>query len=261
MEYPMMVNDMSFGDPSYVIKLTSHEISHSYFPFMMGINETKYAWMDEGWACFFDYFISSEIDSPENASIYYLEKYKRDAALDFNVPMIAISAYLKRPVYHYNSYAKPAVFLFILKDVLGENLFKKVLHDYIKVWQGKHPTPYDFFYTLNSAAGQNLNWLFQPWFFEFGYADLAIENVSRHGNEYQVVIKKKGHYPVPVYLNATYSDGSKSVFNKKVLVWKDGTNTCTIELPANKSLTSLHLYHYLIPDANTTDNQWHMSGN
>ena len=256
MEYPMMVNDMSFDDPSYVFKLTSHEISHSYFPFMMGINETKYAWMDEGWACFFDYFICYDLDSPDKASVYYLEKYKRDAALDSNVPMMTTSVYLKRPVYHYNSYAKPAVFLFILKDLLGEQLFTKLLHAYVAIWKDKHPIPYDFFYTLNTVTGRNLNWLVQPWFFEYGYADLAIVNVSRESNMYQVIIKKEGHYPVPVYLKATYSDGSIIMVHKNVSVWERGADSFTLELPAIKLLTKLHLDHYLIPDADVSDNIW-----
>jgi len=170
--------------------------------------------------------------------------------------MMTTSVYLKRPVYHYNSYAKPAVFLFILKDLLGEQLFTKLLHAYVAIWKDKHPIPYDFFYTLNTVTGRNLNWLVQPWFFEYGYADLAIVNVSRESNMYQVIIKKEGHYPVPVYLKATYSDGSIIMVHKNVSVWERGADSFTLELPAIKLLTKLHLDHYLIPDADVSDNIW-----
>jgi hypothetical protein len=256
MEYPMMVNDKSFADPSYVIKLTSHEISHSYFPFMMGINESKYAWMDEGWASYFDYQICSELDSPDKASVYYMEKYKRDATSDMNTPMMTNTQYLKRPVYQYNSYAKPAAFLFVLNDYLGDKLFKEALHEYVNRWQGKHPLPYDFFNTYNDVTGQNLNWLFEPWFFKFGYVDLAIDDVSINDSECTVSITSLGNYPAPVRLNIFYADGTIKTLKKNVSVWRNGDTKFVLTFKSLKPIRSLKLDHYLIPDANMDNNEW-----
>ena len=118
----------------------------------MGTNESKYAWMDEGWASFTDFLICSDLDAPEKASIYYLDNYKRNADREVDVPIISNSKFLKRPVYHYNAYAKPAAFFLILHDLLGHDLFKQATHEYMSRWNSKHPTPYDFFFTFNEKT-------------------------------------------------------------------------------------------------------------
>ena len=254
MEYPMIVNNISVEDRSYLIKLTSHEISHSYFPFYMGINETKYGWMDEGWACFIEYQICAQLDSEENANIYYMNKYRLLQGNDLDMPMISTSIYLKRPVYHINSYAKPATFLFVLRNQLGDDVFKNTVHEYMRRWNGKHPTPYDFFYTINSINGEDLNWLFTPWFFEYGYVDLAIKNASLTEDFYEIIITKKGKYPAPIQLKITYDNESVEIVRESVSVWTDGGESCRIKRPLKGNIKSIELFDPIIPDADLTNN-------
>jgi hypothetical protein len=92
MEYPMMVNDLSTDDSVYVVKLTSHEIFHTYFPFFMGTNETKYAWMDEGFASYGDYLIVSKLLSPDLADYFYLDLYRDNVGFEVDVPIITNAA-------------------------------------------------------------------------------------------------------------------------------------------------------------------------
>ena len=255
MEYPMMVNNISVkNDSVYLVKVTSHEIYHSYFPFYMGTNESKYAWMDEGFASFGDFLIVSELISPDSADYYYLESYRKNAGHEVDVPIITDSKNLTRPMYHYNAYAKPAAFLYTLKDLLGTELFTRTLQEYMRRWNGKHPTPYDFFYTFNNASGQNLNWLFKPWFFEFGYVDLGIKDVVRNKSTYDVVIEKIGLYPAPVLLQIQYEDGSVLQFNEKASIWKDGKKLLQISVPGKKKIQKALLKSRLVPDADISNN-------
>jgi hypothetical protein len=257
MEYPMMVNNISVADSVYLVKLTSHEIFHSYFPFYMGTNESKYAWMDEGFASFGDYLIVSELISENVADFYYLESYRADAGFEVDVPIITNSKHITRPMYHYNAYAKPAAFLYILKDLLGKEVFVKSLQEYMRRWNGKHPIPYDFFYTFNDVCGQNLNWLFKPWFFEFGYVDLGIKEVIFDSDKPLVIIEKVGHYPAPVHLEIFYTDGTNEMLKKDASIWKNENQSITISLTKKTSIEKIELINRLVPDADVSNNVYH----
>ncbi len=250
MEYPMMVNQYSSKDSVESVKITSHEIFHSYFPFYVGTNETKYAWMDEGFACLGDFLILSELLSPDVADFFYLENYRRNAGSDVDVPIFTNSRHLTRPMYHINAYAKSAVFFYILKDLLADDGFSKTLQEYIRRWNGKHPIPYDFFNTVNDMSGQNLDYLFKPWFFEFGFVDLAIKDVTAT----EIVIEKIGRYPAPVHLELFYKDGSTQTINKTAAVWKDGNRIFSIPVPAGGMIEKVELKHRLVPDADVSNN-------
>jgi len=254
MEYPMMVNDLSSDDSVYVVKLTSHEIFHTYFPFYMGTNESKYAWMDEGFASYGDYLIVSKLLSPDLADYFYLDLYRENVGFEVDVPIITNSKHLTRPMYHFNAYSKTASFLYILHDLLGDDLFKSCLQEFMRRWNGKHPNPYDFFNTLNDASGQNLNWLIKPWFFEFGYVDLSINNFKYKAYNPYVFIEKIGHYPAPIHLKIFYKDGSSELIKRNAAVWKDGDKEISAQLPSKTSIEKIELLNRLVPDANTFNN-------
>jgi hypothetical protein len=256
MEYPMMVNDHSEDDRQWLIELTSHEIFHTYFPFYMGINETKYAWMDEGWATYGHTVIVNELYQDEPTYIYAMDLYQPDAGSYVDVPIYAGSDFTKRPAYLYNSYTKAAFFYYMLADLLGQEKFTEALHEYMRRWNGKHPTPYDFFFSVNDVTGQDLSWLYQPWFFEYGYADLAIGNVSRGGDSYRVAIERVGRQPVPVRLRIIYTDGSIEEWREPASVWREGNRIHTIELRTEQEIREIELGNPNIPDADLTNNRY-----
>jgi hypothetical protein len=272
MEYPMMVNEWSVyrqnlpvevSRRNYSISLTAHEIFHSYFPFYMGINETKYAWMDEGWATFGDFLIGNEfIEGNTFIKTWWNEhfiaegRYKEIAGSELDLPIIANSWLIKSPAYNVNSYAKAAFFYLILQDLLGADLFRKTVHEYMKRWNGKHPTPYDFFFTLNQASGKNLNWLIKPWFFEFGYPDLAIKDVTQQAGNYSIEIERIGNYPVPIHLNLSYQDETSQILHETAKVWRSGETTYSISGSSKKMIARIELGDVTIPDADLSNNSF-----
>ncbi|MEO8771223.1 MAG: M1 family metallopeptidase [Ferruginibacter sp.] len=254
MEYPMMVNDNPLDDRAQSIELTDHEIFHTMFPFYMGINETKYGWMDEGWATVGEWLISAMIDSTLDDD-YGMDRYMNAAGREVDLPIVTLTTQEFGPSMFINSYPKPALGYLYIKDMLGDELFFKGLHNYFRNWNGKHPMPYDFFYSMNEGTGKNLNWFWKRWFFDSGVPDLAITKFTRTGNQNKVVITSKGEKPVPVDLTIVYKDGSKEKIHRSVAVWEKGNKTMTINFTSSKVVKRILLGSTYVPDVNKKDNE------
>ncbi|WP_347157007.1 M1 family metallopeptidase [Pontibacter chitinilyticus] len=253
MEYPMMVNDNPLEDREASIELTDHEIFHSMFPFYMGVNETKYGWMDEGWATIGEWIISPIID-PSLTDEYGVKPYSMMAGGDADVPVTTLTTQQSGSAFYLNSYPKPGLGYLYVRDMLGDELFTKALHNYINNWHGKHPMPYDFFFSMNQGAGRNLNWFWQRWFFDDGYPDLAISNVSQQGGQYQVTVTSVGSKPVPVDLTITYADNTTQKIHKDVSVWEQGNKTTLLSFKPEKSVKRLALGSTYVPDSDKSNN-------
>lgn len=245
MEYPMMVNNISKQDRDDTIKLTSHEILHSYFPFYVGTNESKYAWMDEGLTSFGDYLIFREIGSPENARFYYLTDYRNDAGKTMDTPLFVSSEYLREPPYDYNSYVKAATFFLVLREYLGEEKYAAFIQEFIQRWKFKHPTPYDLFYTLEHVTQENMQWLIQPWFFEFGYMKLHVKDIITDEYGSIILIENVGGFPIPVHLKINYANGSEEIVEKSVDLWKDGRDIAEIHVNSSTRIESVDLVDFI----------------
>jgi hypothetical protein len=254
MEYPMMVNDNPVEDRHESIELTDHEVFHMMFPFYVGTNETKYAWMDEGWATIGEWLISPMIDSTI-VDEYGVAPTSINAGRETDLPIMTLSTEMSRG-YFTNSYPKPAMGYLYIKDYLGDALFTKALHNYIRHWNGKHPMPNDFFYSMNEGSGRNLNWFWKRWFFEGGIPDLAISSARKTGNKLTVVIANKGGKPLPVDLKIQYTDGTSSSQHRNIGVWEKGNTSMTLVVTVTKPINKLVLGHPHTPDANPKDNQY-----
>ena len=253
MEYPMMCNDVSTA-PNSPMGLTLHEVSHTYFPFMMGINEQDYAWMDEGWAAFFDFMLT---DSLSHHTLGGVRDYSSIAGTDNDVPPMVKSRNLST-AYRNASYQRPQNAYFTLFDLLGYEKFHECMLVYMTRWKGKHPAPFDFFQTWNNVSGQNLDWLWRPWFFEWGYPDLQVQGIIRDeaSNAAAVLIARNGSLPVPIHLEVTYEDGSMQTFHHSAAVWKDGKQSFKIRCAQGKKVKKAKLGLRTIPDAIPQDNIW-----
>jgi hypothetical protein len=262
MEYPMIVNDGAYKDWYDNVFVTSHEIAHTYFPFLTGINETRYAWMDEGWAVWLpvEYQISFKDDPvPE-----YIARYEQFAGISTDVPLMVPSSLMGQngylSTYRHNAYYKSAVSYQLLYDYLGERLFRKALMTYISRWKGKHPSPYDFFNTFEDVSGKDLGWFWKDWFFSFGVPDLSIDKVDIESNYYKVTVKQKGNYPVPIKLRAM---NNEEVIYEKVIpmdVWKSGLNRLDVKIKSSPEVKKLILGNEEIPDVHRTDNIYFIPG-
>ncbi len=257
MEYPMMVNDNPVEDRHESIELTVHEVFHTMFPFYTGVNETKYAWMDEGWATIGEWLISPMIDSTV-VDTYGVNPYGNASGNEVDVPITTLSTQQTGTAYFVNAYPKPALGYLYVKEMLGDDLFHKALHNYIRNWNGKHPMPYDFFYSMNEGAGIDLNWFWKRWFFDSGYPDLAITSVTKKGNSYNVLVTSKGTKPVPVELTVHYNDGSSGKIKKNISVWQNGNVSTVVPVTSAKTITKIELGGTHIPDADKKNNTYEM---
>lgn len=260
MEYPMMVNDSQFGDPVFAQLVQDHEVAHTYFPFYMGINETRYAYMDEGWATTFEYLIGIAEHGKEAADKFYksfrVDKYINDKSAEEDQPVISMSDQVSGAGYGNNSYGKASLSYLALKDMLGDDLFKKALHTYMSNWNGKHPIPWDYFNSMNAGSGQNLNWFFQNWFFTNNYLDLAITKVSAAAGKATVTIKNVGGFAIPFDVVVTYADGKTDTIHKTPVVWKANQKEINVTFNAGKKIKSVSLDNGIYMDATPADNIW-----
>jgi len=254
MEYPMMVNDGTTTTRARTIELTSHEISHTYFPFFMGTNEKKYAWMDEGWAVMLISDFQDRTSNAINQIKREIRRYSQIAGEDMDLPMMVSSLYMRSRTYRNAAYSRPSIAYHLLREIMGDEKFKNALHLYIDRWNGKHPIPYDFFYTFNEVNGENMNWFWIPWFFDYGYADLAIKNVNTHDKQTEVVIEKLGLLPIPIKTKIVYADKSEEFINYPATVWKDNTNEYRFIFSHDVDILSIEIDGEYTPDINRENN-------
>jgi hypothetical protein len=258
MEYPMMVNDSPEKDLKFAQLVEDHEIAHTYFPFYMGINESRYAFMDEGWATTFELFIGRAENGVAAADEFYkkfrVNRWIHDPSTAEDLPTITPSSELKAG-YGNNSYGKASLSYLALQDMLGEELFKKSLHEYMNRWHGKHPIPWDYFNSMTSASGQDLNWFFHNWFFTNGYIDLALTSANKTAQGTVVTLKNIGGFAVPVNLKVSYADGSIETLHRTPEIWRTNQQQATITLPPAKAVQSVELVNGLFMDADTSNDR------
>ena len=257
MEYPMMVNDNPTQSHKDAVQLTSHEIFHSYFPFYMGINETQYAWMDEGWATIGESVISPLMGEPEDEGIFSKTRYEEISGTDKSLPLITNTKLYSGAAYLANSYGKAGICYYVLQDMLGDALYFESLHQYINNWHGKHPVPYDFFDSFNNASGKNLNWFWNKWFFDWVYPDLSIKSVEKSGSGSKITIENGGGLPLPVYMVITLASGEDHLIKSTAEVWKDGNNEMTFQIKYPfAEISRVELGNEFIPDKYKENNVW-----
>ena len=260
MEYPMMVNDASTPDTVFSRFVVEHEIAHTYFPFYMGTNETRYAFMDEGWATTFENLIGQADLGPERASTFYQQfrvtRWINDPSSLEDLPIITPSDMLGGVAYGNNAYGKPSLGYLAVKDLLGDATFRKTLHAYVDRWHGKHPTPWDFFNTFNDVSGQNLDWFWNNWYFSNNYIDLAVNSVTKSANGYSLVIGNIGGMDAPVNVNVEYGDGTTQTLHETPAIWKSNEQQAIVAIPTKKVIRSLNLDGGIWMDADTTNNHW-----
>jgi hypothetical protein len=264
MEYPMMVNDSQTGDPVFAQLVQDHEIAHTWFPFYMGINESRYAYMDEGWATTLEYLIGTAENGKEKADAFYkqfrINGWIGDKSSNEDLPIITQSSELTTG-YGNNAYGKPSLSYLALKDMLGDELFKKALHGYMDRWHGKHPIPWDYFNSMSSVSGKDLRWFFNNWFFSNGYNDIAITNPVRGKDGYTLSIANIGGFAIPFDVVLNFTDGTTKTIHQTPAVWQANQKQTYVTFKAviGKSLKSVTLDNGIFVDADKSNNTWVVS--
>jgi hypothetical protein len=260
MEYPMMVNDESYADTVFSRFVVEHEIAHSWFPFYMGINESRYAMMDEGWATTFEYLIGTADLGPERAAEFFkqfrVNGWIEDPSPLQDLPIITPADALTGYAYGNNAYGKAALGYLALKDLLGDAAFGTALHAFMDRWHGKHPIPWDFFNTFNDVTGRDLNWFFNSWYFTDDYIDVAVRDVTKSGNGYSIVIDNIGGWPVPLDVRLGFTDGTSSTVHETPAIWQPNIRQARVMVSTSKPIQSVTVEGGIWVDADSTNNRW-----
>jgi hypothetical protein len=237
MEYPGIVFDGIPDKGKTLFYITAHEIGHSWFPMIVGTNERRDAWMDEGLNTFIDVYESDDFNKGEYGP-------KRDSEYapgseapadqiaavmaDADAPIILSRADAIRERYrHPITYFKAAFGLTLLREeILGPTRFDPAFRKFIRDWAYKHPTPSDLFRTLESEGGEDLSWFWRGWFLNNWTHDLAVTNVAYVDGDpakgARVSVANLGQLVLPATLRVTYVDGTKADYRIPVEAWMQG---------------------------------------
>ncbi|HXI85927.1 MAG TPA: M1 family metallopeptidase, partial [Parvularculaceae bacterium] len=236
MEYPGMVFD-GYGDDwkgKDFFGVTAHEIGHSWFPMMVGSDERRNAWMDEGFNTFINIYESEDFNNGEWAPKSDGEYAPgggnpvdeiQETLSDPDAPIImtradAIIEKYRHPI----DYFKPALGLVLLREqILGPDRFDFAFRKYIRDWSFKHPDPSDFFRTMESAGGEDLSWFWRGWFFNNWSLDLAVQDVSYEDGDpakgATVRIANLDKLVLPATVEIAFADGSKQDIRLPAETW------------------------------------------
>ncbi|MDE3127191.1 MAG: M1 family metallopeptidase [Gemmatimonadota bacterium] len=260
MEYPMMANDQSYSDPAFAQFVAAHEIAHTYTPFYMGTNETRYGFMDEGWATTFEYLINRVDMGVDKATALFKQfrvaRWAADPSPMEDLPIVIPSDALTGGAYGINAYGKPALGYLAMKDMLGDALFRKCLHAYMARWHGKHPSPWDFFYTFDNVAGRRLDWFWNNWFFGYNYIDLGITGVTHRGGDLAVAVANVGGMDAPFDLVLHFADGATQRVHETAAVWEHDQAATTVTVRAARAVKAVEIDGGIWMDANPANNSW-----
>jgi hypothetical protein len=244
METPMMAIN---GGPGRGV--TIHEMFHTYFPMYVRTNEKRYSWMDEGWADFnTDYTTKRAFENDTSLIINGYSSIAGTMGSTSDLPLITSTQFMDNTNYGYASYPLPAFIYAMLHHHLGEELFRNCYKEYITNWAKLSPTPYDFFYSFEQTSGQDLSWLWKPWFFQYGNAGVAIESFEK-GN---LVVTNQASRPVPLVISAMYKDSTYFNIDYSAEIW-ESSKEFTVTIPKHKKVVSVSV-NAAIADNEILDN-------
>ena len=271
MEYPGILFDGWKSKSKNLYWITAHEIGHTWFPMIVGSNERRYAWMDEGLNTFIDVYASDAFNKGEYAP-------KRDGEYapgkgnpadeiipllkDDEAPSMMIRAdQLTEKYRHPLVYFKPAFGLVLLREqILGEDRFDYAFKKYIERWSYKHPSPDDFFRSMENESGEDLGWFWKGWFYNNWQFDVAVQSVTysnddaKNGADITLVNLQKMAFPVTIEI--ILKDGSKMNLQLPVETWMQGPEH-TIHVQTTQKIQSVIIDpENKLPDSNRSNNVW-----
>jgi hypothetical protein len=259
MEYPGIVFCGQENQSGALWEVTNHEFGHNWFPMIVGSNERKYAWMDEG----FNTFINKVDTKVFNKGEYFEGTDEQKAATSMftseadaimNIPDVIQPDYLG-----FAAYEKPALGLTILREqILGEQRFDYAFRTYIKRWAFKHPTPWDFFHSMDNAAGEDLGWFWNEWFFTTWKLDQAVKSIDYVDNDPTkgslITIENLEGMALPVTVAVKEENGNTSTIKLPAEIWqRSGTWTFAYKSTSKIAYAIIDPDHVL-PDINPENN-------
>ena len=261
MEYPGIVFCGFGASGAGLWGVTDHEFGHTWFPMIVGNNERKYAWMDEGFNTFINGLSSEAFNNGEFAgggfSFGDLSTFVFSDEMDglYNIPDVIGQSDLGIAAYE-----KPSIMLNALRDVvLGEERFDAAFREYVNRWAYKHPTPWDFFHTMENVAGEDLGWFWRGWVLNTWKLDQSIKDVkyirNDPGNGVNITIQNLEKMAMPVLIKITEENGKEHDLKLPVEVWQHGAQW-TFHVPTTSNIKDVVLDpDKKLPDVNRSNNK------
>jgi aminopeptidase N len=227
MEYPMFVMVHAGEDSMSVFSTINHEHGHEWFPMIVGSNERRYPWMDEGLNTYINTF-AKELRWRDTVMIgSMLGNWKATVDAGNDVPLMTAADNIPAAALGAIAYRKPAVLLLTLRNqIVGPEVFDPAFRVYIQEWAFKHPTPGDFFRTIENATGRDLSWYWHGFWYTTDLLDVGIDSVSQRDQDGQhlavVSLHRITSIVVPVRLRLKYADGKTGDFSLPVNIWANG---------------------------------------
>ncbi|MDN5863844.1 MAG: M1 family metallopeptidase [Gammaproteobacteria bacterium] len=271
MEYPGLAFDWYKANEPLLFWLTLHEVGHTWFPMIVGSNERRYAWMDEGMNTFVDVLATAAFNNGEFAPKSDSEYAPKtgDPIKDIlpvlsdpaAPPILTRADVIPEQYRHPVTYFKTALGLVLLREqILGPERFDSAFRHYVHAWAFKHPSPSDFFRAMESVSGEELDWFWNGWFAHNWALDLAVRGVKYVDGDPAkgalVTVANLDKMVMPATLQVTWADGSKKRVRIPVATWMRHDHYDVL-IPGSGRVASATIDpDHVLPDRNRANNSF-----
>ena len=261
MEYPGIVFCDHRDKKDGLFGVTDHEFGHNWFPMIVGNNERKYAWMDEGFNTFINFLSLDAFNKGEYVRRTGTMHDVAPALYSPQEPIMTIPDVQPARALGILAYYKPGMGLRILREsVLGKERFDYAFRQYVARWAFKHPTPHDFFRSMENGAGEDLGWFWRGWFFETWKLDQAVKDVkyveSSPEKGSTITIENLDKLAMPAVVEIQESNGKKTRVNLPVEIWQRG-GTWSFRANTTSAISTVTIDpDEKLPDYNEKNNTW-----
>ncbi|HSM17332.1 MAG TPA: DUF3471 domain-containing protein [Gemmatimonadales bacterium] len=266
MEYPMFI--MS------ALGAADHEVGHEWWPMMVGVNETWWGFMDEGFNQYMNILSSNDRNhrAPDAGLDGPGQSYGQMSGNEQEPPLMWDENYAG-PMYGFVAYGKAPMMLSMLGGIVGDSAVWRAHSAYAHAWRFKHPTPWDYAFFMNTALHQDLGWFWYYWLWTTESVDASLQKVTTQGPHTVVTVRQDGEMPSPVVLqvefeptgpaivamtNSVMTDSTTALVTFPVDVWFNGGRTFDADLEfGGRQIAKITLDpHKRFPDRNPRDNVW-----
>ena len=250
MEYPMFI--MS------ALGAADHEVGHQWWPMMVSNNETWYGFMDEGFNMYMNILSGADANSQAPNLNNHGQNYGRISGTEYEAPQMYNANY-GGPMYGFQAYQKAPMMLSMLGGVASDTAVWRAQSEFARTWRFKHPTPWDYMFSMNRALGKNIDWFWYYWLFTTESSNGKIQNVSEPANgRITVTVRQDGEMPAPVVLKVDFADNTSQTYTYPADVWFAGSRTfdAVLDIGARTATKITYDPNGRFPDRDASDNVW-----
>jgi hypothetical protein len=262
MEYPGIIFCGYKDKTASLWGVTDHEFGHNWFPMIVGSNERKFAWMDEGFNTFINFYSTDAFNKGEYKNQKFdMHKLAPRIFRDNADPIMSIPDVIQTRNLGMEAYGKPGFGLRILREnILGADRFDYAFKNYINKWAFKHPTPMDFFRAMEDGAGEDLGWFWRAWFYELWRLDQSVKEVDYVEQDPAkgavITIENLDKMAMPAVVEVELTSGEKERFTFPVEIWQRGA-TWTFRTSTKLPIKAVVIDpDHSFPDMDSKNNTW-----